>query len=138
MNRRDAIIREAIEQLEQQMDDHQIHIALTAVNAILEDLQGRGSLRQAWESIEPDIQMEIINTWKDAVAAAMSDTEVDDTPCEAVIFHGPGHQSRTRCHLTGLHEIHETYYGSYDQFACWRGDEAISGFFDEPPELGDV
>jgi hypothetical protein len=54
--------------------------------------------------------------------------------CEAKIYHGPGHQSGTRCRLTGNHEIHEAIYGRYDQFARWKGLKAFSGFFDEPPD----
>lgn len=55
--------------------------------------------------------------------------------CSAVIHHGPGHQSKTRCGLTSPHEIHEAVYGSLRQFAEWRGDAVTTGFFDEPPEL---
>lgn len=54
-------------------------------------------------------------------------------PCKAVIYHGPGHQSRTQCYLTGPHEVHETRYGGFDQLARWRGEEAFSGYFNEPP-----
>lgn len=61
--------------------------------------------------------------------------ELDEPPrCEALIWHGPGHQSRTRCYLKGKHEIHETRYGRYDQIARWKGDKALSGFADEPPD----
>lgn len=54
--------------------------------------------------------------------------------CKAIIYHGPGHQSRTRCYLTGPHEVHEAEYGCYCQLARWRGDEAFTGYFDEPPQ----
>ena len=54
--------------------------------------------------------------------------------CNAKIYHGPGHQSRTNCYLEGIHDVHETRYGSYDQLARWKGDEVCSGFFDEPPD----
>jgi hypothetical protein len=57
-----------------------------------------------------------------------------DTPCLAEIWHGPGHQSRTRCHLRGPHDIHCAVYGCYDQVARWRGKQVFSGYFDEPPE----
>jgi hypothetical protein len=56
-------------------------------------------------------------------------------PCNAMIFHGPGHQSKTKCRLRGPHNVHETYYGRHEQFARWRGDKVFSGFFDEPPEF---
>lgn len=56
-------------------------------------------------------------------------------PCSALIRHGPGHQSKTRCRLTGPHAVHEAVYGSMMQFARWRGDEASSDAFDESPEL---
>jgi hypothetical protein len=54
-------------------------------------------------------------------------------PCSAEICHGPGHQSRTKCQLTGKHDIHYAVYGSYGQVARWRGQRTFSGYFDEPP-----
>ena len=45
--------------------------------------------------------------------------------CPSIIRHGPGHQSTTHCHLTGKHIIHEAYYGSYREFAQWKGDQNI-------------
>jgi len=53
--------------------------------------------------------------------------------CPAIIYHGPGHQSKTHCQKRGPHTIHEARYGEYDQLARWRGDEIYSGFFNEPP-----
>lgn len=53
--------------------------------------------------------------------------------CPAILWHGPGHQSRARCCLRGPHVIHETVYGSARQFARWEGDKAFSGVFNEPP-----
>jgi hypothetical protein len=55
--------------------------------------------------------------------------------CKARIYHGPGHQSYTNCHLTNKgHKVHEAYYGSSHQYAYWKGMKAFSGFFDEPPQ----
>lgn len=54
--------------------------------------------------------------------------------CQAAIWHGPGHQSKTNCQVTGKHTIHEAVYGSAEQTARWRGNKVFSGFFDEPPE----
>lgn len=56
--------------------------------------------------------------------------------CPAVIWHGPGHQSKTHCCLTGKHHIHEAIYGRCDQFVRWRGKEVFTGCFDEPPDFG--
>lgn len=58
--------------------------------------------------------------------------------CEAKIWHGPGHQSTTTCRLRGEHTVHEAIYGSYDQVAHWIGDEAHSGFMDDPPSEDDT
>jgi hypothetical protein len=55
--------------------------------------------------------------------------------CLAVLYHGPGHQSKAQCQVVGEHEIHEAVY--LGTFAQWRGDEATTGFFDEPPKLDD-
>lgn len=63
--------------------------------------------------------------------------ELKEKECNAVICHGPGHQSKTRCCLTGDHEIHEARYGNHDQLARWKGDKVFSGYFDEPPEEPD-
>jgi hypothetical protein len=67
-----------------------------------------------------------------------SGTLQEDGGCQARIYHGPGHQSTTRCRKEGPHEIHEAVYGSYRQFAEWRPLEMFSGFFDEAPEIDDV
>jgi hypothetical protein len=55
--------------------------------------------------------------------------------CHATIFHGPGHQSSSRCQLNERHDIHATHVGN-DRL-CWRGVEACTGFGDESP-LEDV
>ncbi len=54
--------------------------------------------------------------------------------CSAIICHGPGHQSKTKCYIRGEHEIHETRYGSCDQLARWKGSKVFSGYFDESPD----
>lgn len=53
--------------------------------------------------------------------------------CTSLIWHGPVHQSKTFCTREGKHEVHSAVYGSYRQHAEWKGPEASSGFFDEPP-----
>lgn len=60
--------------------------------------------------------------------------EVERPPCQAVIHHGPGHQSTTRCMVKGQHAIHEACYGPDFQLARWQGDSVSTGFFDEPPD----
>lgn len=56
-------------------------------------------------------------------------------PCPYAVFHGPGHQSRTRCRIRGPHEVHEAIYGEFNQYATWRGEsDSSSGVFDEAPE----
>jgi len=67
------------------------------------------------------------------IAKAIKRGEESMTPCKAIIRHGPGHMSKTECYLHGPHEIHEALYGSMMQLARWRGMEATTGFFDEPP-----
>lgn len=73
-------------------------------------------------------------------------------PCPAKIHHGPGHQSRTECKLTGEHDVHEAHVGG--RVLRWRtGDYTnslraegiefdsrsypesmgMTGFFDESP-----
>ena len=59
--------------------------------------------------------------------------------CTAVIWHGPGHQSKGRCEVTGDHErtskgepVHQ--YRGPRNFYEWTGDEVHSGFFDESPD----
>ena len=63
----------------------------------------------------------------------MSQSDEYSNPCESILYHGPGHQSKTHCEKTGKHIIHFTRYGSNQTPCLWKGDEAITGFFDEPP-----
>lgn len=56
--------------------------------------------------------------------------------CEAVLWHGPGHQSKTACQLKGNHEVHAALYPS--GYATWRGRSAMTGFFDEPPDADET
>jgi hypothetical protein len=76
-----------------------------------------------------------------------------NAPCDAYLWHGPGHQSRTRCRVKGEHEIHEAEYGggvarwkdgSYTDGLRAKGIDfdpesypenmAMTGYFNEPPE----
>jgi hypothetical protein len=50
--------------------------------------------------------------------------------CEAVIHHGGGHQSTSRCERRGPHKQHAN--GSYGLY--WSKMEAFSGYFNESPE----
>jgi hypothetical protein len=81
--------------------------------------------------------------------------KVDTTPCDAFLYHGPGHQSKSRCEVVGPHDVHRTHY-SWGQLAEWRDGSytnklreqnidfdptsypenmAMTGFFNEPPEF---
>lgn len=43
--------------------------------------------------------------------------------CTAVLWHGPGHQSQSRCHVEGDHDVHEAEYVGEAGFmitARWR------------------
>lgn len=56
--------------------------------------------------------------------------------CQAVIHHGPGHQSTTKCGVKDFpHTLHAVIYGSYREEASWYGDEVFNGYFDEPPQV---
>lgn len=75
--------------------------------------------------------------------------------CPAVLYHGPGHQSRARCEVQGLHTEHVAHYDG-GQRAEWRDGQyldqlrkreghtipewvtpgtAMTGFFNEPPTV---
>ena len=58
----------------------------------------------------------------------------ESEPCHAVLYHGGGHQSKTQCEKTGEHIIHYASYGSGGVPCYWKGKEATTGYFDEPPE----
>lgn len=60
--------------------------------------------------------------------------DATSVPCTAVLRHGPGHMSTTTCRVKGPHTVHEAIYDGVT-FAQWTGDEATTGFFDEPPQL---
>lgn len=53
--------------------------------------------------------------------------------CLALIHHGPGHQSSSRCELKGDHDVHQVAMRGREVMR-WRGDEESTGFFDESPE----
>lgn len=55
--------------------------------------------------------------------------------CNAQLWHGPGHQSKTYCQVKGPHKIHRAVYGCYDQEMEWKGKKSFTGYFDEPKEL---
>jgi len=93
-------------------------------------------LRIAAEMKEKALESDVFNSrdvlrWADAIEAGVG----DQTPCDAVLCHGPGHQSQTKCHLKGKHDVHEARYGCYDLGMRWRGKEACTGYFDEPKEI---
>lgn len=85
-----------------------------------------------FEDVETDIGSWDVRRY--CIAAISGKKMPEPEPCDAVIYHGPGHQSKTKCYRTGIHFVHETRYGSFDQLARWTGDKVFSGFFDEPPE----
>lgn len=79
---------------------------------------------------------------------------MSDGQCEAVFYHGPGHQSRARCEVQGPHDVHEAHYrhglarwrdGDYTNKLREKGIEfdpksypenmGMSGYFDEPSEV---
>lgn len=93
--------------------------------------------------------------WRSRAIKVLDDgTPGEERSCPAEIHHGPGHQSCTPCRVKGEHEIHEAVYGG-STLAQWRDGQyadqlrerdisipdwvnegtAMTGFFDEPPEL---
>lgn len=52
--------------------------------------------------------------------------------CPSLLHHGPGHQSKTHCELTGEHEQHRAEV--MREVMYWSGLNASTGFFDESPE----
>lgn len=59
-------------------------------------------------------------------------SEVVSDRCFAVLHHGPGHRSATRCDIRGPHERHEARI--MGERVQWDGADSITGYFDEPPE----
>lgn len=48
-------------------------------------------------------------------------------PCTAVMWHGPGHQSKTRCELHGEHTEHSVrLFGTHVGIFEWEGDEGYA------------
>jgi len=48
--------------------------------------------------------------------------------CNAVLYHGPGHQSKTFCECKGPHKKHKCTYGSYNEEAEWTGMEGTGSY----------
>lgn len=70
---------------------------------------------------------------------------MSDLGCPARIYHGPGHQSSTKCELPiGHDDGHYCIYGEFQQEAEWfggfPGEEPLvfTGFADEPPVFPEI
>lgn len=73
--------------------------------------------------------------WAEEGRALQRDIALVGGRCFARLHHGPGHQSTTRCELRGPHDVHRAdVLGDRVQ---WRGEDSSTGFFDEPPDLGE-
>ena len=48
--------------------------------------------------------------------------------CNAVIYHGPGHQSKTFCECKGPHKKHKCTVGRYEEYIEWTGMKGYSGY----------
>ena len=101
---------------------------ITAINKALDELG-------QFECAEMDIGSWDVRRY--CIAAIGGGEIAKPKRCDAVIYHGPGHQSETKCCLVGPHDIHETRYGSHDHLARWKGDKVFSGYFDEAPDIGE-
>jgi len=117
--------------------DHQaaqrLRYELDSVGPAVALLNSHVERLQAYADAHPcDHMPACVDTRRDTLEAAG-----EPGPCEARIWHGPGHQSSTRCRLRGQHEEHEAVYGEFSQFATWRdqpdGKLTFSGYFDEAP-----
>jgi hypothetical protein len=69
-----------------------------------------------------------------AAKSTLQESRLQQT-CSAVLYHGPGHQSKSRCTEVGPHDVHRTIYG--DRLAEWEGMEGMTGYFDEPPQINE-
>lgn len=73
---------------------------------------------------EPDERSTVCTFWDlPGVANRLTECQavkvLEGEMCPAAYYHGPGHQSRTYCELTGPHDVHEAHY-SHGQYARWR------------------
>lgn len=123
------------------------------LDALPEDLRAQvASLMVDMNRARPDLnQPGMFGDWFDAIEKRFVGRE----PCPARVYHGPGHQSSTRCHRLGSHVTHEAIYGGDRQTARWRDGDytnslraqgidfdpksypenmGMTGFFDEPPQ----
>lgn len=55
----------------------------------------------------------------------------ESKPCGAVIYHGPGHQSKDFCDMKGPHKQHVAEVPEL----YWSTKKAFSGYFDQSPEF---
>lgn len=88
--------------------------------------QSRVNCQQLVKACAEDAFMDV---WDTVPATTEVYEEVD---CPAVLRHGPGHQSTTRCTTKRPHQVH--YAEVNGEIATWIGEEATSGYFDELPE----
>lgn len=93
-------------------------------------------VERAWEAAEA-FSRDLFTLDGEGVSRLTVEAELPKPPpCTAELHHGPGHQSTTRCELTGAHEVHEGHYHGGIR-ATWRGQTATTGYFDEPPQEED-
>jgi len=101
-----------------------------AVQRLIDSIREKQELNTTAEVVEY-----ILFELSDASRNARIGRALGLNSCKSTLYHGPGHQSRTTCELWGEHDVHEARFGEFDQFASWRGNEAVSGVFDEAPTV---
>lgn len=71
--------------------------------------------------------------WKVEGEQLQRDIALVSDRCFAVLHHGPGHQSTTRCELRGTHAHHSAEV--MGEQVEWTGNDESTGFFDELSEV---
>jgi len=56
---------------------------------------------------------------------------MSNEPCAAVIHHGPGHQTTSRCERTGSHAMHQNTQTG--RLLKWVGEIGYTDAFDQNP-----
>jgi len=106
------------------------------LNMLLEDIGQKDALQVSKEQIKAKKEAEKAREHRinETVKAfkAMCKKELKDRKakglCNAILYHGPGHQSKTFCECKGPHKKHKCNFGRYDETEEWTGMKGYAGY----------
>jgi len=108
----------------------------TFLNMLLEDMGQKAALQVSKEQIKAKEDAEKAREWRIAATLkafeARKKQELKDRKaaglCNAILYFGPGHQTKTFCECKGPHKKHKANYGRYGEETEWIGMKGYTGY----------